>query len=96
MFLAVAHGSLEAFMLLVWTFSKNIKIHFLHDVLHITIHNDLIYIADGTRHIATLLSIIDHLCVRLEFSYYLRILYCDNQIISQSFRLTEKFNMTNM
>ena len=83
-------------MLLIWTCNKYVKVCGLDNVIHCLISKDIVHISNSFNHIHSLFRTIYEFCLWLIFENDIRILYCNNQIITYRTSLTKKIDMTYM
>lgn len=83
-------------MSLIRSYDKDIEINFTHNVVHIKIRNNIVYILYGLDHIHALFSGIYETCFRFKLQHYARILYGYRKMAAQMFGSAEKMHMTYM
>ena len=88
------HGTQETFMTLIGTYDKNIKFHFLHYCVNITIFHNTVNISYTLNHIHAFLCAIDKFAFRLVLQHNIRTLYGYYKIISNFPGTAEQFHMT--
>lgn len=96
MLTAPCHRTLETSMTLVRTDCEDIEIHFLNNLVNITILHHAVNISHTLHHVHTLLSAVNKFTLRLILQHHIGTLYGNGEMISNLLGTAEQLDMTDV
>ena len=84
---------METFVTLVGTSNEDIEVYIFHNLVDISIRNNLVDIANGLYHVFAFLGRVHDLGLRFVFQNEVAILGSHDEIVAQTLGTAEEFHM---